>query len=381
MESHSLSRQELFDLVWSEPRERIAARLKGISPAIITRTCEDVNIPLPGRGYWAKLEAGQKIQCPAMPLRWPGQDEFVQLESRGGRRYGPSGSPSDEQLLLAAPPKPPVFVEDTEAVITAAVALLRPIRVRRDLSLPHVEVRKLLAAEERRRQKALKWGSSWDCPRYQGEFFQRQLRIFNALFLGLAPIGKATSIGEEAQFERGVGTGYVLTATVRIGAINLGLTFPMERVVPPKEAEQYKPKSPVRLVLKAWQRDHDEVVWQDEPQLPLEKQLDEVVRTLLVQSELRRRAHAQWLYEWELERIQEARKRRAERDVKAEKARIEILLAMADKLEQAERVRRLADAFASAGSAPAGYTLDEWLALAHRVADDLDPRSSSQTHG
>lgn len=53
------SRQELYDLVWSMPISKIAADLR-ISDRGIAKKCGTHQIPVPGRGYWARLEAGQK---------------------------------------------------------------------------------------------------------------------------------------------------------------------------------------------------------------------------------------------------------------------------------------------------------------------------------
>lgn len=374
METHTIRREELFALLWSESREKVAARFAGISPAIVTRTCEEANIPLPSRGHWARLESGEQIPRPALPLRWPGHDEVLHLSP--GRERASGRSLSDEQLLGADPPVRPEFDDDIDILVAAAEMLLRPIHVRRDLSSPHAEVKKLLAAEERRRQKALKWNSSWDGPRYEGPFFQRQLRIFNALFLGMAPLARRVSLSDEARFERGVGTGYVLTASFQIGTARLGLTFPMKEVVTPEKAVTYKPSPPVRLELQADHVDKRSIGWEDSSENPLEKQLDAVAQTLLVQAEVRRRAHAVWLHEWYLERIRDAHARRAERVAKEEAAQVDALLAMADNLERAERVRRLAAAFAALGVPPDGRDLNQWLAFANRVADQLDPRVS-----
>ncbi|WP_394825002.1 hypothetical protein [Pendulispora albinea] len=54
-----LTREELFDLVWSTPMSRLADRF-GVSDVALSKTCRRYDVPTPGRGYWAQLAAGQK---------------------------------------------------------------------------------------------------------------------------------------------------------------------------------------------------------------------------------------------------------------------------------------------------------------------------------
>jgi hypothetical protein len=57
---HTLTRRALFDLVWARPLTKIAADF-GISAVALHKICDKHRVPLPGRGYWAKLAAGQKV--------------------------------------------------------------------------------------------------------------------------------------------------------------------------------------------------------------------------------------------------------------------------------------------------------------------------------
>jgi len=374
MDPQSLTRQELYDLVWSSSREELAKSLSGLSAAVITRICEEANIPLPGRGYWALLERGKKVVRPALPLRWPGHDSRVVL-ARSDSGHWTGETISDEDLVAAArPSKPMVDEDDLEALVRTAAAQILPIRPCRELTAPHAEIRKIQRAEERRRQKVTSSGYSWDSPRYDGPFFQRQLRIFNALFKGLAPVGQKPLLREEAKFERGVGTTYTLEASVQFGSMRVGLLFPMERSLSPKEATSYKPTQPVRLVLRGWHQGKPaDIAWTDEPGKPLEKQLSDIAVAMLRQAEVQRRASLLHRYEWELERIEDARMRLAARAEKLRQERVDALLGYAEKYEQAQRIRQFATACERSGKTPGGAPMLEWLAFAHEVADSLDP--------
>ena len=52
-----LTREELYELVWSEAMTRIAARIQ-ISDVALKKRCVKQRIPVPGRGYWRKVETG-----------------------------------------------------------------------------------------------------------------------------------------------------------------------------------------------------------------------------------------------------------------------------------------------------------------------------------
>jgi hypothetical protein len=64
-EAHvELTREELYRLVWKSPLSTLASRF-GISDVGLKKVCVKHDIPVPGRGYWAKVHSGTK---PRMPL-------------------------------------------------------------------------------------------------------------------------------------------------------------------------------------------------------------------------------------------------------------------------------------------------------------------------
>jgi hypothetical protein len=56
----SYDREQLYQEVWTEPTQRVAARY-GISDVALAKACRQLQIPKPPRGYWAKKTAGQPI--------------------------------------------------------------------------------------------------------------------------------------------------------------------------------------------------------------------------------------------------------------------------------------------------------------------------------
>lgn len=65
-----LSRQEIYDLVWSKPLMHAAKEL-GLTGVKLGNICTQLQIPKPPRGYWVNLRSGKnkdKYSRPALPL-------------------------------------------------------------------------------------------------------------------------------------------------------------------------------------------------------------------------------------------------------------------------------------------------------------------------
>jgi len=54
----TLTREELYELVWSKPMIELAKDF-GISDVAVAKRCRRLGVPVPGRGYWARVVAGQ----------------------------------------------------------------------------------------------------------------------------------------------------------------------------------------------------------------------------------------------------------------------------------------------------------------------------------
>jgi hypothetical protein len=64
----NISREDLYDLVWSKPMTQVAKDY-GFSDVALAKRCSRLDIPVPGRGYWAQVAAGQKPDRPPLPER------------------------------------------------------------------------------------------------------------------------------------------------------------------------------------------------------------------------------------------------------------------------------------------------------------------------
>jgi hypothetical protein len=71
-----MTRQELFERVWSRPVETVAAEW-GISGRGLSKACRRLKLPVPPRGYWARLQAGQRPKRPRLPAVKAGDTERI----------------------------------------------------------------------------------------------------------------------------------------------------------------------------------------------------------------------------------------------------------------------------------------------------------------
>ena len=62
----SITRRELYNLVWTKPLSSVAADF-GISRNGIAKICDRLLIPYAGRGYWAQRSQGRKPKRPSLP--------------------------------------------------------------------------------------------------------------------------------------------------------------------------------------------------------------------------------------------------------------------------------------------------------------------------
>ena len=75
-ERNGFDRAALFDRVWSEPGQTLA-REWSLSDRGLAKACRRLKIPVAPRGYWARLQHGQRLRQPRLPELNPGEAEVI----------------------------------------------------------------------------------------------------------------------------------------------------------------------------------------------------------------------------------------------------------------------------------------------------------------
>lgn len=361
------TRQALYDLLWSKPKTVVAAEL-GLSDVGLGKICREANIPIPPRGYWARITAGQKPARIPFPVRGLGQKDEVTIgrEAWTGR----------EERITELPPAP-MFSESLAEVTLRAQKLLGKVSAAKTLANPHPLIARLLADDEKRRQALIDEPYSWRKPRFDEPLARRRLKILNALFLMLGKAGFKPSLrGEEAE-ELGV----------IVGNFNVSLTLTkVEQRSRPAKDKAAPPKPRLHLEIINWAQggEFPKNHWCDTEETTLEEHLPEIATNLLVAGEMLYRGHAIWdhkrLAERKAEQDEKIRQaeEKAAREAKAarladQQRRRDALLAAADNRQKATILRALVAEAEQQPNVVAAEGFETWRAWVLAEATRLDP--------
>lgn len=174
-----LTREQLYELIWSEALVRLGKGL-GISDVAIAKQCRKASIPIPERGYWNKLQAGHAVARTPLPPRDLATVDVIEMtgELKPEHRERFSGEPGIE----GAP-------EDIDVLAARFRQRLGKVTMPRDLMQGDPAIVKLLQRDETIRQKMATTSYYFDKPLFESAFERRRLRILNAIFLAFARTG------------------------------------------------------------------------------------------------------------------------------------------------------------------------------------------------
>jgi hypothetical protein len=365
-----LKRDELYEQVWSQPMIELAKHY-GISDVGLAKICRKLRIPLPGRGYWAKLKAGKILPHPSLPPLKKNDPAEVTVTK-------PEPLPVEPQTLT-----------ETERLIALETLPENLIVVEPMLSSPHPHVARTRKWLHRAKPDdyGLLHSREPGCLAIQvgPRSLNRSLRLMDALIKALEARGYP--VATEAGDERAT-TATVLGTPLEI-ELREQVTQTPHKLTPAEKAEQkrstwlYLPKYDHhlsgQLTLGIKTRGYGgRCNWADGKKQRLEYCLNAFVAGL-IQTAVRRQA---WELErerqhqkWEEERRQYEEQERLQRE---EAERFQALEQEVGDWQRANQIRAYVEATRKAaierdGAIVAGCDLDHWLVWALQQADRLDP--------
>jgi len=119
----TLTRQALYDRVWTEPMTKIAADL-GVRSSSLKAICDRAGVPTPRAGYWQKRADGRAAKPPGLSCETRAATEPVTLASRSRARTA-SPSPPAKAAAPVAPVIPATPVTKAGPVEHPATLKLR----------------------------------------------------------------------------------------------------------------------------------------------------------------------------------------------------------------------------------------------------------------
>ncbi len=368
---HTLTREELHDLVWKDAVRNVAPTL-GISDVWLKKCCLAAGIPLPDRGHWNKIQAGKTVPVKPLPPRPPGVPNTIVI----GKEPYRSSWPYDPERELAEPePMKPEFPEPISDVETRVAKAIGKAKLYRDLESPHPLIRHVLEEDEMRRTKpkGIPYRLQWSQPLFDSPFEQRRLRLLNSLLLAFAKAGYKCWLSDEDARSTGV----------YIGGQHVSFLLDHPSAKQDRERRYRTRKGAIdtlQLIVAS------EKSWIDRPSDKLESRLTEIVVQTITYGEVQLRSGAEYAFTsaWEHRRKmeallqkqrEEADQREHERRLKAERERRNGLLRMARDLRKANEIRTLvAEIQRARGTDPhEAEKVEKWARWATEVADRTDP--------
>ena len=385
MKARVITRQELYELIWSKPMTKVAKDFD-VSDVWISKVCKQADIPRPPVGYWQKLEAGKKTEKkPLPPTKLLGSDS-IHIKTKGQNWYESRETPSDEDIVNAPEPFAPVFPESIEDFRQRIEGYVDQIDLPDKLNNIHPMIAKLIQEDSRRVQEKKNddWGLRRD-PEYQSPEGKKLLIALNCLFTSWSRLGAYPTVS----------SGRDLHCSVEICGSRLSMTF---KVIP-EVLRKNKPKSEEPSVYEfAWDYEGDRMGFRKHVSYSTFQDITgELLRSLIIESivltEEKKRHSAQWSYEYELrERANAANRIEKRRLAEIKRNRIEKEQLIASRLERvdealvlfdkAEKIRELIAAFDKKFTTQADKMLHyrHWRSWAVDYSDTLDPRHWSASH-
>jgi len=350
-------REKLYAEVWEEPVLRVALRY-GISNVGLAKICRRLAVPLPPRGYWARVQAGRKLHRPPLPA-------FRGKTVLHSKIHEPEEKPKGEVERIL----------HNELNVT----IPSPIVVVDSLVNPHPLVKQ--TRDDLRSSNTSEYGVFWrgnGCLdlRVSPASLNRALRILDAFIKTAEDLGWNTSIGGHDDRD----TFFAVSGE----KIEFGIEEKVRRTehaVTPQETRKkargeyvrevrwdYIPKGKLTLRIKEYQAGGLRKTWSDTSRMQLEDKLadalDEVrrysARKIADRREQARKAQEKAAIQTRLAEFQRRRD--------AEKRRIAQLEIDAVTWQKSQLIRSFVEA-----TRQAGIHDEEWMRWALSHADQVDP--------
>lgn len=171
----------LYQEVWDEPMTKVAQRYN-VSDVALKKTCKKLNIPVPGRGYWSKVRAGEKMTKPPLPQHVDNKRIIIREPANQSARNYTAMKKADVLLFLH---------EDKREEVKAFCA---SIVVPNELKQPHVFVRDTIQYHKSRKDSTKPPKNHVFNTSVCNEQQDRAYRIWDAIFKAVEKLGYTVKI-------------------------------------------------------------------------------------------------------------------------------------------------------------------------------------------
>ncbi|MDH5325320.1 MAG: hypothetical protein OEZ68_02425 [Gammaproteobacteria bacterium] len=363
---HEISRDLLYELVWSFPLTVLAKHF-GISDRGLGKACERAHIPLPGRGFWAKEQAGYDLEKKPLPECPEEYYEYFHFTP-------------NETSFPADLPK--------EDVLSGIIPFVAPI-TETDFAVPIIKKAQKYSTQ----LKPDRYGRI--CARFGVKFsvhpksVDRALRFLDALIKSMSNLGhKHKTEKNEASTSGFVVNGsFVSYSLVEKSKQQLLTEEEYERRVASRiiarDSDKYKYVSTgvFTFSIDSYWVGNVRKSWSDTPNTTVEDQIAPIIYAFqkgaenIKEAEKKRKQQEQ---EWERERLDREAERRRQKE---EQERLDALIAETDAWITACNIRQYVDALYNQAklNGAVNNDLKQWVEWASEKADEIDPLNQKET--
>jgi hypothetical protein len=349
---HRFKRQELYDLVWSQPMTKLAKNL-GVSDVAVAKACRRAGIPVPGLGYWAKVQHGKEVDQAPLPPQKSGRSDIVtitpQPSSPASLRL-----PPDVQKLLDNEVEP-----DARIIVQKSLSKAHPIVqdwIKRTAApIPKTESRRLRILSTLFNELEKRGHSMLPAPNPTGNIVVKLLE--EAVEFSLKERQKQSRV----------------TLTPEEKRYSFGLERGWRQVL--------EPTGKLAFMIQSWLDSGMRKQWSDTGRKPLGQQLNDIIAGLIIAAGCLRRRRLD-REEEERQRLEVDRKRRELEALEREKDQaLKRLTQRVNAWIQAGRIREYVAAVRNVAPT-SNYSvspadLEKRIIRALKFADEIDPLLTS----
>lgn len=193
-----VTREELYNLVWKSPIT-LLAKDYCMSDVGFSKVCKKLNIPLPPRGYWARVRSGQKVKTPPLPK--PNKDTLLfhhfdfdnnsikatHLSSIGNIRQIPDGSYTFVHLDDQTPSYTREAIEDATKLINKIKTEIRNFKISKTFFPADIKISEtneaLLLAKLNGRERATPYRKDYFNICVSHDMSSRAMVILNEIYI------------------------------------------------------------------------------------------------------------------------------------------------------------------------------------------------------
>ncbi len=363
--SGTLERNALYKAVWSTPMTKLAAEI-GLSGRGLAKICGRLKIPVPPRGYWAKVQAGKKVR--QMPLPETGPET-------------PNQTQVFRQLAATQNQRSNELPQTIEGDLNRALEQLGEIAVPKTLKNPHpiiVEWRK----HGRETQTIAYHDDRGTSGRFDNSIEKRRLRILSSLFKAWELLGHSLTYPDHYRYRVNFSFGseqIEFRCEEYLRQFRRPLTLD-EKVDPLYQHQKWRqikePTGTLIFEIKSHILQKRTSVWKEIDQAPLETQVTEILQELLIAGLLlaeqtRHREEERRIYWEEQNRFAEIQRREEK-----EEERWQQLVLLAKAHEESKVVLSFLESAQSTDIDLLEFVLPSWcknIDYAKRIAIKRDP--------